>query len=155
MKSLRLILFILLPTSLLRAEPSDDGYKPEIKISPLLRTTTTSAGQPLSYPQTDHPEATAIFVEIPPGAETGWHKHPYPCFAYVLSGHLEVEVENGQTNHLVAGQAMAESINLMHNGRNKGSEPVKLVMFVMGETKQPFTERAPMDAPEFKTNESK
>lgn len=132
----------LLSLGPVRAEPPDDGYRPEIKVSPLLRTTTTSAGQPLSYPQTDHPEVTAIFVEIPPGAETGWHKHPFPCFAYILSGRLEVELENGQTNHLVAGQAMAESINLLHNGKNKGTTPVTLVMFVMGETNKPFTQKA-------------
>ncbi len=140
--SLSFVFLALLGAGLLQAEPPDGGYKPEIKVSPLLRTTTTSAGQPLSYPQTDHPEVTAIFVEIPPGAETGWHKHPFHCFAYILSGRLEVEVENGQTNHLVAGQAMAESINLLHNGRNKGTEPVTLVMFVMGETNQPFTKQA-------------
>lgn len=143
MFSRSLVFLTLLIGGLLRAEPPSDGYQPEIKVTPLLRTTTTSAGQPLVYPQTDHPEATAIFVEIPPGAETGWHKHPFPCFAYILSGQLEVEVANGQTNHLVAGQAMAESINLLHNGKNKGSEPVKLIMFVMGETNQPFTLRAP------------
>ncbi|MFZ4683693.1 MAG: hypothetical protein ACOYMS_14395 [Terrimicrobiaceae bacterium] len=37
---------------------------------------------------------------------------------------------------------MAESINVLHNGTNKGTEPVKLVMFVMGEKEKPFTERA-------------
>ena len=36
---------------------------------------------------------------------------------------------------------MAESINVMHNGTNKGIEPVKLVLFVMGEKEKPFTER--------------
>jgi quercetin dioxygenase-like cupin family protein len=82
-------------------------------------------------------------VEIPPGAQTGWHKHPYPCFAYILSGSLTVEMEGGKVHELTAGQAMAESVNVMHNGKNTGEEPVKLVMFVMGEREKPFTERAP------------
>lgn len=119
------------------------GYRREIQIAPLLRTTTDAAGQPLAYPVTDQPQVTAIMVEIPPGAETGWHKHPFPCFAYILSGALTVEMEGGKVHELSAGQALAESVNVMHNGKNTGAEPVKLVMFVMGEREKPFTERAP------------
>ncbi len=125
-------------------EPSaSEGYRQEIQIAPLLRTTMDAAGQPLAYPKTEQPQVTAVLVEIPPGAQTGWHKHPYPCFAYVLSGFLTVEMEGGKVHELTAGQAMAESVNVMHNGKNLGTEPVKLVMFVMGEREKPFTERAP------------
>ena len=120
-----------------------EGYRKEIQIAPLLRATTDAAGQPMAYPQTDQPQVTAVMVEIPPGAQTGWHKHPFPCFAYVLSGSLTVEMEGGRVHELTAGQAVAESVNVMHNGKNTGTEPVKLVMFVMGETGKPFTERAP------------
>jgi quercetin dioxygenase-like cupin family protein len=139
-----LLLLVLLPGSFLRAEPAaaTEGYKKEIQVTPLLRTTTTSIGQPLVYPKTDHPEITAVLVEIPSGAETGWHSHPFPCLAYIISGTLDVEIANGPTNQLVAGQAMTESINVLHNGKNNHPEPVKLVMFVMGETDKPFTERA-------------
>jgi len=134
---------VLLAVTFLRAEPdSSEGYKKEIQVIPLLRTLTTVAGQPIVYPKTDEPQVTAVQVEIPPGAQTGWHKHPFPCFAYILSGALEVEMEGGKTVHLTAGQAMAESINFLHNGTNKGTEPVRLVMFVMGEKEKPFTERA-------------
>jgi quercetin dioxygenase-like cupin family protein len=133
-----------LAVGLLHAEPKEsEGYKMEIQVTPLLRTTTTIAGQPIVYPKTDNPEVTAVHVRIPPGTETGWHKHPFPCFAYILSGALDVEIEGGKTVHLAAGQAMSESINLLHNGKNSGTEPVELVMFVMGEKSQPFTERAP------------
>jgi len=127
----------------LRAEPdSSEGYKKEIQVTPLLRTMMTVAGQPIVYPTTENAEVTAVQVEIPPGAETGWHKHPYPCFAYILSGALDVTMEGGKSVHLTAGQAMAESLNVLHNGKNNGTESVKLVMFVMGEKEKPFTERA-------------
>lgn len=133
---------VFLAVACLRAEPDDsEGYKKEIQVTPLLRTLTTIAGQPIVYPKTDAAQVTAVQVEIPPGAQTGWHKHPFPCFAYILSGALEVEMEGGKTVRLTAGQAMAESINVMHNGTNKGIEPVKLVLFVMGEKEKPFTER--------------
>jgi quercetin dioxygenase-like cupin family protein len=118
------------------------GYSQEIKVNQLMRTTTDAAGQPLVYPQTDQPQLTGVMVEIPPGAQTGWHKHPYPCVAYILSGSLTVEMEGGTVHQVTAGQALAESVNVMHNGKNTGTEPVKLVMFVMGEKEKPFTIKA-------------
>jgi quercetin dioxygenase-like cupin family protein len=117
------------------------GYKKQVQTTPLLRTTTTSAGQPIVYPETADPEVTAILVEIPAGAETGWHKHPFPCYAYVLSGEIFIDVQGGATNHFKAGEAFAESVNIFHNGRNPGSVPVRLVMFVAGEKGEPFTVR--------------
>lgn len=137
-------LVCLVVSPLLAGEPGvAEGYRKDIQIVPLLRTTMDAAGQPLAYPRTEQPQATAVMVEIPPGAQTGWHKHPYPCFAYILSGSLTVEMEGGKVHELTAGQAMAESVNVMHNGKNTGTEPVKLVMFVMGEREKPFTERMP------------
>ena len=119
-----------------------EGYRREIRITPLLRTTTTASGQPIAYPQVAQPEVISVLVEIPPGAETGWHRHPVPCYAYILSGSLSVEIEGGKTNVLTAGQALAETVQTLHNGKNKGTEPVKLVMFVTGEKGAPFTIRA-------------
>lgn len=140
-----LVVFLALAIApVFAGDPSaSEGYRKEIEIVPLLRTTMDAAGQPLVYPKTEQPQVTAVMVEIPPGAQTGWHKHPYPCFAYILSGSLTVEMEGGKVHELTAGQAMAESVNVMHNGKNTGVEPVKLVMFVMGEREKPFTERAP------------
>jgi quercetin dioxygenase-like cupin family protein len=118
-----------------------EGYKKQVQVTPLLRATTTSAGQPIVYPNTSDPEVTAILVEIPAGGETGWHRHPYPCYGYILSGEIFVDVQGGATNHFTAGQALVESVNMLHNGRNPGPEPVRLVMFVTGEKGQPFTVR--------------
>lgn len=126
------------------AEPEvNEGYKPVIKVTPLLRETTTTAGQPIVYPTTDNPEITAVRVIIPPGAETGWHKHPFPCYGYILSGDLTVEMEGRDPVHLKGGQALVESVNVLHNGRNTGTEPVELVMIVTGEKNLPFTVKEP------------
>ena len=122
---------------------SGDGYRTQIKVTPLLRTTTTVSGQPIAYPVTESPQVTAVLVEIPPDAETGWHEHPYPCYAYILSGKLTVEVNGGKPRELLAGEALVEVVNTTHNGTNKGTEPVRLVMFVTGEADKPFTVRIP------------
>jgi quercetin dioxygenase-like cupin family protein len=57
----------------------------------------------------------------------------------LLSGTLEVEIEGGKKNRFTAGQALVETVNQKHNGRNIGKDPVKIVLFVMGEKDKPFT----------------
>ncbi|HEY5813890.1 MAG TPA: cupin domain-containing protein [Terrimicrobiaceae bacterium] len=116
------------------------GYKGgQIQVTPLLKTTTTSADQPIEYPQISDPEISILLIEIPPGGETGWHKHPYPICAYALTGQLSVEFEGGKTHDLSAGQAMVECEGLFHNGKNVGKEPAKLIVSVFGEQGKPFT----------------
>ena len=53
--------------------------------------------QKLEYLRTDKPEVTVLMVEIPAGGDTGWHYHPVPVYAYVLSGSITVEIDNGDT----------------------------------------------------------
>jgi quercetin dioxygenase-like cupin family protein len=136
------IFLMILATAFVRGQSKEaEVYEKRVQVTPLLRTTTTSAGQPIVYPEIADPEVTAMLVEIPAGAETGWHKHPFPCYAYILSGEILVDVQGGATNHFTAGQAFAESVDMLHNGRNAGPEPVRLVMFVTGEKGEPFTVR--------------
>ncbi|MFA7233029.1 MAG: cupin domain-containing protein [Terrimicrobiaceae bacterium] len=141
----------LLAADLNAKEPvSGEGYARQIEVTPLLRTATTSSGQPIAYPATESPQVTAVLVEIPPGAETGWHEHPYPCYAYVLSGALTVEVKGQKRRELLPGEALVEVVGTPHNGMNKGAEPVRLVMFVTGEAGKPFTVRVPEPGPKDK-----
>jgi len=126
-----------------REPASGEGYAKQIQVTPLFSTTKTASGQPIAYPKTDSPQVTAVTVEIPPGTETGWHQHPYPCYAYVLAGELTVEVKGGKAHKLRAGEALVEVVNTTHNGINKGTKPVRLVMFATGEKDKPFTVRVP------------
>jgi quercetin dioxygenase-like cupin family protein len=98
----------------------------------LKRTSVTANGQRISYPTTDRAEVTALTVELAPGAETGWHKHPVPVYAYVLSGNLAVELADGTQLTYRAGEAVIEVVNTPHNGRNMGKEPVKMAVFYLG-----------------------
>jgi quercetin dioxygenase-like cupin family protein len=110
-----------------------------VKVTPLKKTTTTTTGQKVSYPKTDSPEVTAVLVEIPVGGETGWHLHPIPVYAYVLSGSLSVEMEKGEHFSFKEGDALVEVVNEAHNGRNTGKAPVKLVVFYTGVEGSPIT----------------
>lgn len=102
-----------------------------VKITPVLKTENSWDGSPVIYPK-GQAEITGMLVEIAPGSETGWHLHPAPSFAFVLEGELAVQLKDGQVKKLNAGEAFAEVVNVLHNGRNIGAVPVKLVVFYAG-----------------------
>lgn len=109
-----------------------EGYKPEVISKVLHRATTTSNGAPIVYPRTEHPEVSALDIVIPPGAETGWHKHPGPLYTYVLSGAVEVEVEGGKKTTFGEGDVIYEVVDTLHNGVNHGTVDAHLIVFALG-----------------------
>lgn len=111
---------------------------PAVKVLPLVRATTSWNGAPISYPQ-GQAEITGLVIEIAPGAETGWHAHPVPSFAMVLEGTLEVTLKDGQKKQVGPGQGLVEVVGTVHNGRNIGTGPVKLVVFYAGAVGTPLT----------------
>lgn len=113
-----------------------------VRVTPLLKTTTSWNGQPLAYPA-GPAEITGLQVEIAPGGETGWHQHPVPSFGFLLEGTLEVTLKDGQVKRLNPGDALAEVVNTTHNGRNVGAVPVKILVFYAGTPGQPLTQKAP------------
>lgn len=115
-----------------------------VKVSTVLKTETSWDGKPIEYPS-GQAEITGMVVEIAPGGETGWHLHPVPSFGMVLEGELEVELKNGAVKHLKSGEALAEVVNTLHNGRNVGAVPVKLVVFYAGAVGKKLSEKGSPD----------
>ena len=113
-----------------------------VKVTPLLKTTASWNGQPLTYP-VGQAEVTGLLVEIAPGGETGWHEHAVPSFGLLLEGELEVTLKDGQVKRLRAGEALAEVVDTPHNGRNVGSGSAKIVVFYAGAAGQLPTRKAP------------
>ena len=140
----RLLGLALLAALAFRADARDEAteYNRAVRTTTVLHTTTTVSGAPLVYPQTGPAEVSGLVVELPPGAETGWHRHTVPCFAYILSGTIAVEQKDGPTRTFHAGEAFAELVDILHNGRTVGDEPVRLVFFAAGVQGQPFTVKA-------------
>ena len=123
---------------------------PGVKVTQLLKTTTSWNGAPIKYPQ-GQAEITSLMVEIAPGGETNWHEHPVPSFGYLVEGTLEVSLADGRKKLLKAGEALAEVIATAHNGRNVGTTPLKLIVFYAGAVdKQPLSVPRPDARP--KTN---
>ena len=111
-------------------------------VLPLLQTTLNSLGQPIAYPREGTPEVTALLVEMVPGEETGWHQHPVPLLGYLLAGELTVRQITGEKRVVRAGEVSLESVNVIHNGINEGTVPLKMIVFVVGLKNVPFTVEA-------------
>ncbi len=107
-------------------------YDAGVQAKVILQAETMSNGEPIRYTDTDHPKVTVMTVDIAPGARTGWHSHPVSVYAYVLSGHLTVEMEDGKIAEFGEGEAIIEVVKRKHNGVNNGKTPVKLVVFYLG-----------------------
>lgn len=109
-------------------------------ITDLAVLNQTILGQSFEYPSS--PNFDVHFVEILPGAESGWHTHDMPLIATVLHGEITVyycievsdriseEIEHCPSGaikrHFVAGDSFVEALNIEHNGKNEGFIPVKL-----------------------------
>lgn len=148
MTRLRLFLTSLLLCQLAFASLVCGGeYAATVKTEKILTTDRAGDGRPHRYLTTAKPEVTAMTVEIAVGGETGWHLHSMPVYAYVLAGKLEVELADGKLLAFKQGDAIVEVQNLAHNGRNRGTEPVKLVVFYTGEKGMPLAVKVAAPAP--------
>jgi quercetin dioxygenase-like cupin family protein len=136
------LVFVLLP---MRVSADKPDYNSDVTVKTLLRTSTNSAGQTIEYPLGGKAEVSILIVEIPPGKQTGWHKHPVPLFGYVLSGQVTVHFADGKKNTFRQGDPMAECVDVLHNGINEGATTTKLLIFVAGEKNVPFTKKAMVD----------
>jgi quercetin dioxygenase-like cupin family protein len=99
-----------------------------VKVTSLLKTTTTITGQKLEYPG-KNPQITATVVEIPPGVDVGWHEHPNIRYVYVIDGTLTIELENGTRREFPAGTIFVEAFGTRHHGMNAGPTPAR-VLFI-------------------------
>ena len=105
--------------------------KQTIFTRPLLESDRSWNGTPLTYP-TGRPCISGTYIELAPGAETGWHVHPVPVFGYLLEGHLEVHLENGSIKKIGPQESLVEVVGIRHNGKNIGNIPVKIIVFYAG-----------------------
>ncbi|WP_354119258.1 cupin domain-containing protein [Bradyrhizobium sp. LA6.12] len=100
----------------------------EIVVTPLLSTTTTSAGQEIVLPEKD-PQLVVTIFDIPPQMQLPEHKHPYPRYGYILSGNLRViDTETGRSKTYRTGDFVVEAVGRWHSGANAGGESAKVLV---------------------------
>lgn len=110
-----------------------------LKVEPLLKTDTSYLGGKLIYPAGDSTETTIVKITFPPGYSTGWHKHDYPLYGYVLQGELTVETRERAPYIMKAGTATAEVTGTWHNGSNKGTIDAVLIVVYLGKKGHPVS----------------
>ena len=98
----------------------------------ILETNSTIIDQEIHYPSRE-PLVTSSIVTIPVGAETGFHIHEYPMYAFILEGKITVDYGEKGLKTYVKGDSFIEAINYEHNGKNIGEEPAKILVVLMGE----------------------
>lgn len=103
-----------------------------VSVETLLKTASSWDGIAYArYPE-GRPELTVLRITVPPRTALAWHTHPIPNAAYVLSGELRVEKQDGtQARRLTAGDVLAEMVNAGHRGVT-GDAAVVLIVFYAG-----------------------
>jgi quercetin dioxygenase-like cupin family protein len=95
--------------------------------------------QNLSVPERHAVQALAEFI---PGGAAGRHTHPGEELGYVLEGTLQLEIDGQPPRTLKAGEAFFVPAGIVHDGRNVGSGPAKVLATYVVETGKPVASPA-------------
>jgi quercetin dioxygenase-like cupin family protein len=88
-------------------------------------------------------DAVIYITELPPGAIEGKHTHPGPQFAYVLDGTLTVEPQGQPPKTYKAGEVFHNAAKIVHDTKNTGATPMKMLVFLLADKGQPLATPAP------------
>src|SRR5882724_9534209 len=83
-------------------------------------------------------EAVIARVEIAPGASAGRHTHPGDEISYVLEGEGEILIQGQPARKVKAGDGFVIPAGAIHDARNTGTVPVKLVGVYVVEKGKPL-----------------
>ena len=108
--------------------------------SALTRTVVTRAD--VSVPGR---EAIVARVEIAPGGVAGWHTHPGDEISYVAEGEATLMLAGQAPRKVVAGEGFVIPAGTVHNARNEGAAPTRLVGVYVVEKGKPLA--SPASAP--------
>lgn len=136
MKKLLLPLLVVL-LSVNHASAHSAGTDTEVDV--IAKTTKSWNGKKLPGYLEGTPEITILRITIPPGVTLPLHIHPVINAGVMIAGKLTVVTEDEQILHIKAGDPIVEVVDTWHYGKNKGSEPVVLIMFYAGREGTPIT----------------
>lgn len=102
--------------------------QPAAVSKPLSVQQKTLSGQPIALPQ-GPVEVTLSETVVPAGGAIAPHKHPYPRYAYVVSGRLKVtNLVTGTVAEVKAGELAIDAIDQWHEAAVVGDEPVRMLV---------------------------
>ena len=86
--------------------------------------------------------AVQVVAQFAPGATAGKHTHPGEELGYVLEGTLQLEVAGQPPRTLKAGEAFFIPAGVVHDGRNTGAGPAKVLATYVVEKGKPVASPA-------------
>jgi quercetin dioxygenase-like cupin family protein len=121
--------------------------QPPPRFVALLATSKTVMDEPIVYPQGTAKLTTGI-ITLQPGEETGWHTHGVPLTGIVLDGELTVDYGDRGRRTFSKGQSIAEAIFIPHNGKNTGTDAMRLFAVFIGAEGVPTVMPTPATQPQ-------
>lgn len=86
--------------------------------------------------------AVQVLAEFIPGGAAGRHTHPGEELGYVMEGTLQLEVEGQPPRTLKAGDVFFIPAGTVHDGKNVGSGPAKVLATYIVEKGKPVASPA-------------
>jgi len=115
----------------------------------MLETTKSWNGTAYIHYPAGQPELTTIKLTLAPHTALPWHTHPFPNSVYVLAGTLTLrDRDDGKTLVVHQGQAVGESVDVVHRGES-GDEPTVLLITYAGTPGVPTSIPAKGEKPEY------
>jgi quercetin dioxygenase-like cupin family protein len=107
---------------------------PGFTITPLLQST---------FGDDASKDAVVLKVELAPGSSTGRHTHPGDCYGTVVEGTVELHVEGREARWVSAGEAYHNPRGTIHEFRNIGEKPARLVNTMVVDKGKPRLQPVP------------
>jgi quercetin dioxygenase-like cupin family protein len=83
-------------------------------------------------------EIVQVLTEIPVGIESGWHTHPGEEVGYILTGTVQMSIEDRETLTLHAGDGFLIPARTPHNARDLGPGTGRMLSTYVVEIGQPL-----------------
>jgi quercetin dioxygenase-like cupin family protein len=93
-------------------------------------------------PRGEKQEVRVLVATVKPGEATPFHTHRFPVTVYVLEGTFTLEMEGRAPITAKAGQAIVEPPQVKMTGYNRGTEPMRVVIFYVSDPDTPFLDLA-------------
>lgn len=91
----------------------------------------------------DSKEFALISVTIAPGAASPAHTHPGDCVGTVIEGEVDVVTDAQGTKHFAPGEGFHNPRGMVHQFRNTGDKPARLVTTIYYDKGKPRVQPVP------------
>jgi len=88
-------------------------------------------------------EAVMLAISIAPGGSSGRHTHPGDCYGTVVEGTVELRIEGREARRVPAGEAWHNPRGVIHELRNAGDTPIRVVNTLMVDKGKPRMQSVP------------